>query len=814
MKLTPVKIVALALCTLVLLMLMGLNVLRVFDSAFYSLCIKYRPTVKAPSDSVVIVGIDKKSIEQIGAWKWPRSTLAALLQGIEDAQPSAVVIDAIFPKSDDSTGNDTLAQVLSRMRRPVMAFQAETFSPQSSTPQSQATALKLVAHRFQIVKNSDKFLTHSIFSVDKILSSDSMFTAHAFRMGFANVATDKRTQKLMEIIHVLKIGDDYFPSLALAGVATYLDLKPSELVLDGTSRVMLGTRLLPLSSYAASTYLNYRGGPGSITTISAADILQGRVGAHTLRNKLVFVGITAPGSIDFLPSPVGERYPGVEAWATAASDILQNSWIRHGGGCIGLLNGVVVLLIFPGLFLLFAQRRRHLALIIAASLITVSLLLSVVLFGSCSYFWNPAGHLVAALVLLGWIAAHKPSPAQEHSTEFSIEQPDDDTSTQLAPPSEADFLNAVPDTVTAQVVAARLSATPVESAAPPLPIAAATPTGTIIEQSLQTLQQQSFAPPPPAQAAVVAENIVEKLRQLAEGTMIRTLGSGGMADVYLVWKTRFEVYRAIKVLKPDLPESTLKRFDTEIRIFAKLNHPNIVHCYGTGDWYGMPYVEMEYINGASLEELLSKTGAVDATTALAITLLVCKALGHAHQQSITIHGQTYKGLIHRDIKPANILLSRSGQIKLTDFGIARPSEVSLHTLNSGNIVGTLPYLAPEQLEGGSIDARADIYALGATLYELLTGHRAFAQSEVTALINAKSAGTIGSLQQTSTLAPQLRVLIDKAMHLNAENRFQTALEFSTAIQKVLLDLHKSGPLKGMQKFAQERFSHPAFAHNA
>lgn len=300
---------------------------------------------------------------------------------------------------------------------------------------------------------------------------------------------------------------------------------------------------------------------------------------------------------------------------------------------------------------------------------------------------------------------------------------------------------------------------------------------------IRTLAPQLFEPGSNGQ---IPREAFEKFRSLSGGFIIGGLGSGGMADVYLVWNPRLEVYRAVKVIKPGQNKQLLERFETEIKIFSKLIHPNIVTCFGVGEWHGLPTVEMEFVYGTALESILKKKGPLTVPQALAVTILTCRALHYAHNQTITLYGQTHRGLVHRDIKPANILISRGGRVKLADFGIARPGAVSLHTIDAGQVVGTLPYLAPEQLdENGEISPRTDLYALGATLYEFIAGARAFPQRDITTLIKAKTFGTIGKLKKSETIPQELVDTLEKVMSQDPKLRHASAKDFADDLEKCL-----------------------------
>lgn len=268
---------------------------------------------------------------------------------------------------------------------------------------------------------------------------------------------------------------------------------------------------------------------------------------------------------------------------------------------------------------------------------------------------------------------------------------------------------------------------------------------------------------------------------LGSGTVCGLIGQGGMARVYRIWNEKMEVYRAVKVYYLSGRDELRRRFETEIKISAKLSHPNIVQIHSTGEWNGYPYIEMELVEGVSLETLISQHGKIPFATVTGIGIQIADALCYAHNLDIVLYGKTYKGIIHRDLKPANIMISERGMVKLLDFGIARPAEVGLHTV-SGNIVGTLPYLSPEQIDNLEIDQRSDLYSLGTILYEALTGEKAFPQETITALMRMKSIGQYREFESFSCNIPaQLSGIIKKCLDENKENRYGSSLELKNAL---------------------------------
>jgi serine/threonine protein kinase len=195
-------------------------------------------------------------------------------------------------------------------------------------------------------------------------------------------------------------------------------------------------------------------------------------------------------------------------------------------------------------------------------------------------------------------------------------------------------------------------------------------------------------------------------------TVDRLLGRGGMASVYLAHDGELERPVAIKVLSEQyaLDDEFAGRFRREAQTAAKLAHPNIVQVFDTGEDEGRLFIVMEYVEGEGLDEVLGRDGRLPPDSVLDLADQACAALQYAHEQ----------GVVHRDVKPANLLIRTDGMLKVADFGIARAGQATQLT-QVGTILGTLNYLAPEQARGEDVSAQADIYSLGAVLYELFTG---------------------------------------------------------------------------------------------
>ena len=196
--------------------------------------------------------------------------------------------------------------------------------------------------------------------------------------------------------------------------------------------------------------------------------------------------------------------------------------------------------------------------------------------------------------------------------------------------------------------------------------------------------------------------------------IISRIGSGGMADVYKARDHKLNRLVAVKVMKAEFSEDKdfIAKFRKEAQAAAGLAHPNVVNVYDVGEDNGIYYIVMELVQGITLKDYITRKGKLTVREATSIAIQVSLGLEAAHKNNI----------IHRDVKPQNIIISVDGKVKLSDFGIARAA--SSNTISS-NVMGSVHYSSPEQVRGGFSDAKSDIYSLGITMYEMVTGHVPF-----------------------------------------------------------------------------------------
>jgi serine/threonine protein kinase len=293
--------------------------------------------------------------------------------------------------------------------------------------------------------------------------------------------------------------------------------------------------------------------------------------------------------------------------------------------------------------------------------------------------------------------------------------------------------------------------------------------------------------------------------------IVAPLGAGGMGEVYKARDTRLDRTVAIKVLPAGLAsnESLRARFEREAHALSALQHPNICTLLDVGEENGEAYLVMEHLAGETLAERLKK-GPLPLAQALEIAIQIAEALAAAHKQSI----------IHRDLKPGNVMLTKTG-VKLLDFGLARltghgerpavedvtasPTE-SAPLTGKGTILGTVPYMAPEQLEGKSADARTDLWALGAILYEMVAGRRAFEGSSQVSLIAAiveREPVSLATLQPVTP--PSLERLVKRCLAKSPDDRWDSAHDIADELRWIVriageVELTSRGPASRPRRF--------------
>ena len=275
-------------------------------------------------------------------------------------------------------------------------------------------------------------------------------------------------------------------------------------------------------------------------------------------------------------------------------------------------------------------------------------------------------------------------------------------------------------------------------------------------------------------------------------TLVRRVGTGGMAEI---WKAKaqgpagFEKVLAIKKVLPHLVEDGefIDMFVEEAKLVATLVHPNIVQVFDFGQVGKLDYfIAMEYVAGSNLAQVLRRLGERGARmpleVALYIVLEACKGLGHAHSKT-DMSGNSL-AIVHRDVSPQNILVSFGGEVKVTDFGIAKVASALTRTAE-GHVRGKLAYMSPEQANTHSMDNRSDLFSLGVVLYELITGRRLFSGSSASEIFAKVTDFRVPAEEDLPNMPYEVRGIVRQAIEPDPDERYQDAMEFETALATAL-----------------------------
>lgn len=273
------------------------------------------------------------------------------------------------------------------------------------------------------------------------------------------------------------------------------------------------------------------------------------------------------------------------------------------------------------------------------------------------------------------------------------------------------------------------------------------------------------------------------------------ISEGGTAYIYRAYNTRFELDRVVKILKPSLTDEMdfYLRFTQEAQLTARLDHPNILRVFDTGEADGHFYIEMEYIQGITLRQMIASHNRINEREILRIVSQLLKALDYAHNIKVEAPGgEVISGILHRDIKPENIMITADKVVKLMDFGAAKPLNITSNTMQ-GMIVGTFHYMSPEQLDGSNLDARSDFFSLGIVLYELFTGQKPFSAEKLTALIQRiKRCKYPPTRKVRASISPMSEELIDRLLSRDRKHRPRSAKEIDESVQIALQTLNAWG----------------------
>ncbi|MBI4800900.1 MAG: CHASE2 domain-containing protein [Elusimicrobia bacterium] len=792
----------------------------------------------AAGNEIAIIEINDDSISKIGRWPWPRSKVAEMLTWLstDAAKPSVIGLNILF--SEPETNKDL--EVTERLRQKYGELVAAK-KIKETTKESEFEKILLETRRDM---DNDAKLSLAISGAGNVVLPMSMFFAaeesaakpapepdwlkkfaaqtaqdpaaidtalegsaltipveilasSAAGIGHVNVFNDSDGTVRKESPFI-QYNQSFYPSFAAEIARIRLGLASAESVITPGRSFSVGKRRIPLDS-ESSLLIAFNKSRTSFKYYSFYDVLNGKVVPEAFKGKIVLIGLNAQGAGSLYVTPVEKNLPAAEFSANVIENILHSHFITKPDWAA---NAELALIIFAGLFITFVLPRLKAGLgAVCAAVILGALIGSGIYFFTSRGLWlkimYPSFLMVAGYIFIvskRFFTTEKKKELIEGSAietnkmlglsfqgqgmlDLAFEKfrncPVDDAMKELLYNLALDFERKRQFNKAVAVYGH---------------IAAADPKYKDIQGKMEMLTKAS-------DGAVFGANLGaakggDATMLVAGSTTVPTLGryevtkelgKGAMGIVYLGRDPKINRTVAIKTMRFEegLEANAMKelkdRFFREAQAAGNLTHPNIVKIYDAGEEQDIAYIAMELLKGDDLKKWASKTTLLPIPKALEYIALSADALGYAHKN----------GVVHRDIKPANIMLLTDGSIRVADFGIARITESSKTA--TGTVLGTPYYMSPEQIAGKKVDGRADLFSLGVTLYELLTGERPWKGGESigTLLFQITSDPYPDPLLIRANLPKDILPVIDRALKKRPEERYQTGAEMAADIRRVL-----------------------------
>jgi serine/threonine-protein kinase len=804
----------------------------------------FRTQLNAQTSSkneIAIIEINDDSISKIGRWPWPRSRMAEMLTWLstDTARPSVIGLNILFSEPETNKDLEITGRLRLKYQELLAAKKIRETTKESEfdkilveTQKDMDNDAKLAA----AISAAGNIVLPMYFKTDELVSkprpepdwlkkyaatvaksgvSDpqvegSDFTApvdilaaSAAGVGHVNIFNDSDGAVRKEY-PLIPYNQNFYPSFAEELARTYLKLKPSDAMITPGSLLTLGGRKVPLD-YSSSMLVAFNKSKTSFKYYSFYDVLNGKIVPEAFKDKIVLIGLTAQGVGSLYVTPVEKNLPAVEFSANVTENILHGHFIIKPDWAPQAELGLIV---FIGLFITFLLPRLKAGLgaVLAAVILAALSGTGIYLFTDKGLWVKtayPSFLLVAGYIFIvtrRFFSTEKKKELIEVSAietnkmlglsfqgqgmlDLSFEKfrncPVDDTMKELLYNLALDFERKRQFNKAVAVYGH---------------IAAKDPAYKDIQNKIEMLTKAS-------DGAVFGGSIGKTndstmlvagsstIPTLGRYEITKKLGKGAVGIVYLGRDPKINRTVAIKTLRFEegIQEAALKelkdRFFREAQAAGNLSHPNIVKIYDAGEEQDIAYMAMELLKGEDLKKWASKDNLLPMEKVFDYMATSAEALDYAHRN----------GVIHRDIKPANIMLLEDGALRVADFGIAR-IQTSSKTA-TGTVLGTPYYMSPEQIAGKKVDGRADLFSLGVTMYELLTGERPWKGGEAvgTLFFQISSDPYPDPLLIRPDLPKELAPIIDKALKKNPDERYQTGGEMASDIRRLLLNRTATPP---------------------
>ena len=792
---------------------------------------------RVPAQNIAIVAIDEESITKLGRWPWPRSRMAALVDVLAAKGARVIGLGLILSEPEEQSGLTALQTVEEK-------FQAlgsvkggteflQTLRDLRTSLDNDAKLVGAVQKAGMVllpgfaslegavrggpsagkVAGVPEFAARSALTNLALAADQAQAGApHALEMTWPLTALGEAAVGMGHINRLpdadgvsrwepllVEYRDQYFPHFALAVAARAMGIPRERIRVAFGDGILLGTTYIPTDG-RMRLLLNYYGGPKTFPHYSAFDVLNDKIAGPAFQGKIVLVGATAPGIGDVEPTPLAPVFPGVEKHANLIANIQEGRFLtRPAWADLTELAAVLSLGLLTSLLL----PRLGAGL---GSVLGVVLFVGVIAAGLAAFaaqgIWLSIA-TPALLVALNYVAITSRRFLGVEREKEIVEEESDEANKLLGLTFQGkgmldlawEKFARIPADEEMKGVLYNLALDferkrqPAKALTVYERIASVDKAFRDIADRMTKVQAAAASPtlaslgPRRGESTAILEGVERPT--LGRYELVEELGRGAMGIVYKGLDPKINRTVAIKTVHfDDVEEAMLpevkERFFREAQAAGGLNHPNILTIYDSGEEMDVAWIAMEFLAGKDLERFCQKGTLLPWSKALEICAKVADALEYAHTH----------GVVHRDIKPANIMLLENGEVKVTDFGIARV--VSSSQTKTGMVMGSPSYMSPEQIAGKKVDGRSDLFSLGVVLYELFAGERPFqGDSLATIMFQITGSPPPPLANFVPRIPPIFQKLAEKALAKDAAQRFQTGEEFAKTLRALKDRLDKA-----------------------
>lgn len=778
------------------------------------------PTISL-ENKIAIVNIDAKSLQQLGPWPWPRHVIGDMIRILKDNGARLIGLDLLLPGRSQNEGLQavrSLYDLIYQLQRQdqtntsydILLKRVAEIENQLDQDKELASAIKEAGNivlpvmgtfgRYDTelvvppnsplarsaIRNSSlqKKLKDSI-SVNSLISPFPELSSNCRWLGHINFPPEKKKAGQVHLPFINYRGN-IIPSMPFVIAFDYMKKDP-RLVTIRSNGVSLGQDVIPTRN--GEMFIKFRGARRSFPYYSFVDILKVKKVPAVFDGKIVLIGFTAGDKSTAIDTPVDPEMPRVELAANIINDIMKGRYLRRPTA-MAFLETFLLILLATAAFL-FIPRLSYLGrTVFTMCFLFLLFVASIVLFVAADS-WFKITYISLSLLSIYAFFMVRDFVVRERSMEQTSKE-SIETNRMLGLSFQSQGL--------LDLAFEKFRKCPLDDAMKDVlynlgldferkrMVNKAISVYEYINEGEKDFRDLSTRIPKlkkvagelpvgglkgKKEAKILFSEDLETKPTVGRYEILDELGQGAMGMVYKARDPKINRLVAIKTIRfsdefeDDRISDVKDRFFKEAELAGKLSHPSIISIYDVGEDYELTYMAMELLNGKDLEHYCQKDTLLPLSKVLRIVSETAAALDYAHQQ----------GVIHRDIKPANIMVLENGDIKVTDFGIAKA--VSSSQTRTGIILGTPNYMSPEQINGRKIDGRSDIFSLGIVFFQLLTGELPFKGKTLTELFYQITQAKHPSPKEINPkVIRPCEQLIDRALAKDPADRFQNAGELA------------------------------------